>query len=103
MGTAKAYWFRVFSHSATAYSISEKFKYDLPENVKRRAVTAGNIHGVLININRYLCGNVSHFQQVKLFLFELLSLIFYLGRVLRFFVIKQDWRSATYVLHSFSN
>jgi hypothetical protein len=41
MGTAKAYWFRVFSHSATAYSISEKFKYDLPENVKRRAVTAG--------------------------------------------------------------
>ena len=84
MGTAKAYWFRVFSHSATAYSISEKFKYDLPENVKRRAVTAGNI------INRYLCGNISHFQQVKPFLFELLSLIFYLGRVLRFFVIKQD-------------
>ena len=49
MGTAKAYWFRVFSHSATAYSISEKFKYDLPENVKRRAVTAGNL--TISNIN----------------------------------------------------
>jgi hypothetical protein len=50
MGTAKAYWFRVFSHSATAYSISEKFKYDLPENVKRRAVTAGLIGGILFFI-----------------------------------------------------
>jgi len=50
MGTAKAYWFRVFSHSASAYSISEKFKYDLPENVKRRAVTAGLIGGILFFI-----------------------------------------------------
>jgi hypothetical protein len=50
MGTAKAYWFRVFSHSATGYSISEQFKYDLPENVKRRAVTAGLIGGVLFFI-----------------------------------------------------
>ena len=41
MGAAKAYLFRVLSHSTTSYSISDELKYDLPENVKRRAVTAG--------------------------------------------------------------
>ena len=50
MGTAKAYLFRVFSHSLTSYSISEELKYDLPENVKRRAVTAGVIGGILFFI-----------------------------------------------------
>lgn len=50
MGTAKAYTFRVFSHSLTSYSISEELKYDLPENVKRRAVTAGLIGGLLFFI-----------------------------------------------------
>lgn len=50
MGTAKAYLFRVFSHSPTSYSISEVLKYDLPENVKRRAVTAGLIGGILFFI-----------------------------------------------------
>ena len=50
MGTAKAYTFRVFSHSLTSYSISDELKYDLPENVKRRAVTAGLIGGLLFFI-----------------------------------------------------
>jgi hypothetical protein len=50
MGTAKAYLFRVFSHGATSFTISEDFKYDLPENVKRRAVTAGLIGGILFFI-----------------------------------------------------
>eukprot|EP00095_Tigriopus_kingsejongensis_P006307 snap_masked-scaffold61_size441589-processed-gene-2.1 protein:Tk06307 transcript:snap_masked-scaffold61_size441589-processed-gene-2.1-mRNA-1 annotation:"protein turtle isoform x8" len=50
MGTAKSYLFRVFSHSLTSYSISEDHPYDLPENVKRRAVTAGLIGGILFFI-----------------------------------------------------
>ncbi|XP_059095272.1 protein turtle-like isoform X4 [Tigriopus californicus] len=50
MGTAKSYLFRVFSHSVTSYSISEEHAYDLPENVKRRAVTAGLIGGILFFI-----------------------------------------------------
>ena len=50
MGTAKAYLFRVFSHSAVSYSISEEYKYDVPDDVKRRAVTAGLIGGILFFI-----------------------------------------------------
>ncbi|XP_040573911.1 protein turtle isoform X4 [Lepeophtheirus salmonis] len=50
MGTAKAYLFRVFSHSLTSYSVSEEMRYGVPENVKRRAVTAGLIGGILFFI-----------------------------------------------------
>ena len=50
MGTAKAYVFRVFAHSATAYTQSDPFRYAMPENVKRRAITAGLIGGVLFFI-----------------------------------------------------
>ena len=50
MGAAKAYLFRVLSHSATSYSVSDTFRYDLPDNVKRRAVTAGLIGGILFFI-----------------------------------------------------
>ena len=50
MGAAKAYFFRVLSHSATSYSISDTFKYNLPDNVKKRAVTAGLIGGLLFFI-----------------------------------------------------
>ena len=50
MGTAKAYVFRVFSHSAASYSISKEYKYDVPDDVKRRAVTAGLIGGILFFI-----------------------------------------------------
>ena len=42
--------FRVWSHSVDGYSISESLKYDLPENVKTRAVTAGLIGGILFFI-----------------------------------------------------
>ena len=70
MGTAKAYVFRVYAHSATAYTPSDPFRYHqiwqscipkiyrtktilryaMPENVKRRAITAGLIGGVLFFI-----------------------------------------------------
>ena len=50
MGAAKTYLFRVLSHSATSYSVSEEMKYELPENVKKRAVTAGLIGGILFFI-----------------------------------------------------
>ena len=69
MGTAKAYVFRVYAHSATAYTPSDPFRLDhlfiviiiivivinllryaMPENVKRRAITAGLIGGVLFFI-----------------------------------------------------
>ena len=50
MGAAKTYLFRVLSHSATSYSVSTEFKYELPENVKKRAVTAGLIGGILFFI-----------------------------------------------------
>lgn len=50
MGTAKAYVFRVYAHSATAYTPSHPFRYAMPENVKRRAITAGLIGGVLFFI-----------------------------------------------------
>ena len=50
MGTAKAYLFRVFAHSVTSYSISEEFRYGIPADVKRRAVTAGVIGGILFFI-----------------------------------------------------
>ena len=67
MGTAKAYVFRVYAHSATAYTQSDPFRYlkkkkekkttsqifcryAMPENVKRRAITAGLIGGVLFFI-----------------------------------------------------
>ena len=52
MGTASAYLFRVFSHSVTSYSISEEKKYTMDENVKRRAVTAGLIGGILVSATR---------------------------------------------------
>ena len=47
IGTAKAYLFRVFSHSADQYTESKELKYELPENVKNRAVAAGLIGGLL--------------------------------------------------------
>ena len=50
MGTAKASHFRVLSHSLTSYSVSDDVKYERPENVKRRAVTAGLIGGMLFFI-----------------------------------------------------
>ena len=50
MGAAKAYLFRVLSHSATSWTVSEELTYTLPENVKRRAVTAGLIGGILFFI-----------------------------------------------------
>ena len=50
MGAAKAYEFRVVSHSATSYSFSEPFDYTVPDNVKQRAVTAGLIGGILFFI-----------------------------------------------------
>ena len=50
MGTAKSYLFRVTSHGLNSWSVSEEHPYDLPENVKRRAVTAGLIGGILFFI-----------------------------------------------------
>ena len=63
MGTASAYLFRVFSHSVTSYAISEEKKYTLPENVKRRAVTAGLIGGILastLSVDSLASGFVIH-------------------------------------------
>ena len=50
MGTAKSYDFRVLSHSATAVSVSEAKKYNLPDDLKDRAVVAGLIGGLLFFI-----------------------------------------------------
>jgi hypothetical protein len=52
MGTAKHYLFRVMSHGTdgTTVSTSDELKYDLPDNVKQKAVTAGLIGGVLFFI-----------------------------------------------------
>ena len=50
MGTAKAYLFKVFAHNPVAATSSEVFRYSMPENVKRRAITAGLIGGVLFFI-----------------------------------------------------
>ncbi len=50
MGTGKAYFFRVLAHSAETFSISEKVKYELPDNFKKRAVTAGLTGGILFFI-----------------------------------------------------
>jgi hypothetical protein len=50
MGTAKAYLFRVLSHSATAVSVSVAKKYELPDDLKDRAVVAGLIGGLLFFI-----------------------------------------------------
>jgi len=50
MGTARAYDFRVLSHSAASYSISETYTYKIPDDVKDRAVTAGLIGGILFFI-----------------------------------------------------
>jgi hypothetical protein len=50
MGTAKGYLFRVFAHSATAFTASDEFKYPMPPNIKKRAITAGLIGGVLFFI-----------------------------------------------------
>jgi len=50
MGAAKAYLFRVLSHSGQAVSFSEEFKYDLPQDLKYRAVVAGIIGGILFFI-----------------------------------------------------
>merc|ERR1719225_393095 len=50
MGTAKAYVFRVFAHSATSFTPSEHLRYQMPANVKKRAITAGLIGGVLFFI-----------------------------------------------------
>ena len=41
MGTAKAYLFRVFAHSATSFTPSDEYKYPMPPNVKDRAIVAG--------------------------------------------------------------
>ena len=50
IGTSKNMLFRVFSHSLNGYSISEPLEYNLPEDVKTRAVTAGLIGGLLFFI-----------------------------------------------------
>ena len=50
MGTAKAYLFRVLSHSATAVSVSVAKKYELPDDLKDWAVVAGLIGGLLFFI-----------------------------------------------------
>ena len=50
MGTAKAYLFRVLSHSATAVSVSVAKKYELPDNLKDRAVVDGLIGGFIFFI-----------------------------------------------------
>ena len=50
MGTAKAYLFRVLSHSATSVSFSLEKKYELPDDLKDRAVVAGLIGGLLFFI-----------------------------------------------------
>ncbi len=50
LGTAKAYLFRVLSHSATTYTASKAKVYKMPGHVKRRAVTAGLIGGILFFI-----------------------------------------------------
>jgi len=50
MGTAKGYLFRVFAHSATSFTVSEELKYLMPPDVKKRAITAGLIGGVLFFI-----------------------------------------------------
>ena len=50
MGTAKAYLFQVFAHNPVAATSSAVFRYSMPENVKRRAITAGLIGGVLFFI-----------------------------------------------------
>ena len=50
MGAAKAYLFRVLSHSHTSYSVSEELKYALPDDLKQRAVVAGLIGGLLFFI-----------------------------------------------------
>jgi len=47
MGTAKAYLFRVFAHSATSFTPSDEYKYPMPPNIKNRAITAGLVGGVL--------------------------------------------------------
>jgi hypothetical protein len=47
MGTAKAYLYRVYAHSATGFTVSDVKKYSMPADVKRRAITAGLIGGVL--------------------------------------------------------
>ena len=49
MGTAKGYMFRVFSHSATSFTPSDEFKYPMPPNIKKRAITAGLI-GIVVSI-----------------------------------------------------
>ena len=50
IGTAKAYLFQVYSHTADRYTKSDVLKYDLPEGLKARAVTAGLIGGLLFFI-----------------------------------------------------
>lgn len=50
MGTAKGYMFRVFSHSATSFTPSDEFKYPMPPNIKKRAITAGLIGIVVVSI-----------------------------------------------------
>ncbi len=49
-GTGKGYKFRVLAHSAESYSISETLPYELPQNFKTRAVTAGLTGGILFFI-----------------------------------------------------
>ena len=50
IGTSKNMLFKVFSHSVNGWSESEPLEYNLPENVKTRAVTAGLIGGILFFI-----------------------------------------------------
>ena len=50
MGASKGYVFRVFSHSAETYSISDTYTYQLSADFKKRAVTAGLIGGILFFI-----------------------------------------------------
>ena len=50
MGTARSVWFRVLSHSAASFSVSKAYKYTVKEGVKKRAVIAGLIGGILFFI-----------------------------------------------------
>ena len=48
MGTGRGYKFRVLAHSTETYSISKHITYNLPDNFKKRAVTAGLTGGILV-------------------------------------------------------
>ena len=67
MGTAKGYMFRVFSHSATSFTPSDEYKYPMPPNIKKRAITAGLIGNIYI----FLYSNLNYVN----FYFKLRTII----------------------------